>query len=184
MAFSEHWEGGWQWCVGRCQRQTGMIGSLCSTHLFFVSGQEWLSFPSLHLQQVLFRWCRLELSLSESPTESGAKIVRACQTYHHMVKQKLPGMAQFLVEEHVKEVIDEVTCREKATLSSLRLGMHSVAITRHISLTIEALSVTSVSSGPCFHDDHNGDASWRPYSYLLIPPLSYHEYPWWQLFKK
>lgn len=39
----------------------------------------------------------------------------ACETYHQVMKEKLPGLTQLLVEQHVKEVVDEVTCGEKKT---------------------------------------------------------------------
>lgn len=39
----------------------------------------------------------------------------ACETYHQVMKEKLPGLTQLLVEQHVKKVVDEVTCGEKKT---------------------------------------------------------------------
>lgn len=34
----------------------------------------------------------------------------AWKTYHDVMEEKLPGMTQLLVQHHVKEVVDEVTC--------------------------------------------------------------------------
>lgn len=157
--------------------------SLFHSHLFFVLWQDdYFSFPCLHLRQVNCT-CWPESSLRSLP-----------QNQMQRYPKDLPPHDEIEVPR-TDSVSGSRACRRShrwsnlwrqttfITLSSIRLGMYSVAITRHISVTIKALGVTSVSSGPCFHDDHDRDASWRPYSYLPIPPLSYHEYPWWQLFK-
>lgn len=158
--------------------------SLFHSQLFFVSWQEWFDFPSSSATG--------ELRLCCTWPKSSLRSLQRNQMQRYT--KDLPPHDEIEVPR-TGSVSGSRTCRRShrwsnlwrqttfITLSSLRLEMYSVAITRHISVTIKALGVTSVSSGPCFHDNHNRDASWRPYSYLPIPPLSYHEYPWWQLFK-
>lgn len=38
---------------------------------------------------------------------------RCMKTYHQVMKQKFPGLTQLLVDQHVQEVINEVTCGER-----------------------------------------------------------------------
>lgn len=41
------------------------------------------------------------------------------KTYHQVMKEKLPGLTQLLVEHHVTEIIDEVTCGNKTAFSQI-----------------------------------------------------------------
>lgn len=100
------------------------------------------------------------------------------KAYHDVMEEQLPGLTQLLVQHHVKEVIDEVTCREGTRRcvifkSSNSLRRHSTE-TQQILLTKATSSSSSVSVS-CFHDDSNGnqDASRRGAIHIHHHPLPF-----------
>lgn len=159
------------------KRQTGMIGSpLLRSHLFFVPVR-FVFFCACLLDrciQVALRFIYLSIYLfwlgksgsqakaprcKDLPPRGGTEAPRT---------GSLSGSAACQRSRRWNNLRRETAL---VTLSPLRLGTCSVVETGHISLTIDAFDRTSVSSVPCFHDDHNRDASWRPYSsHMPIPP--------------
>lgn len=64
----------------------------------------------------LLRWA---LGLDESrPLRPLRRRDARGKTYHGVMEEQLPGVDQFLVQQHVEEVVDEITCREETTTSN------------------------------------------------------------------
>lgn len=52
-------------------------------------------------------------------------------TYHHVMEEQLPGLTQLLVQYHVKEIMDEVTCGQEQrngqrSISGLNCAIHYI----------------------------------------------------------
>lgn len=112
------------------------------------------------------------------------------------MKEQLPGLTQLLVDDHVKEVIDEVTCGDRQHLVNVFWSGRSLINqkqkkqnkTQADSFDKSSLQlIKCVRGGPCFHDDSDGnqDASWRGAIHIHHPhPPSRHQpYPWRQPFQ-
>lgn len=99
------WVGGWGWCVGRCQKADWKdCFPLLLSGRFFVPGPDWFVLPTPASSTGVFS------GVMRFPARVRAKDL----TYHHVMEEELPGLAQLLVQEHVEEVVDEVTCGEEA----------------------------------------------------------------------
>lgn len=112
------WEGGWRLVRGKVSKGR-LEGSVpfCSALTRSMRGWNDLSFPCAPLRQVHTSGVALFDSASRDGEHHGdqrqRRGVRGSLTYHHVMKEKLPGLAQFLVQQHVEEVVDEITCRER-----------------------------------------------------------------------
>lgn len=109
-----------------------------------------------------------------------------CETYHQVMEQKLPGLTQLLVEQHVKEVVHEVACKKKKKKKKRRQIQFKIP---SFKTKKNVQSVTDFFDNGIFEcvKEPRSHGYWRPrrilewvYSYLPTPPPfpSRQPYPW------